>query len=90
VAISEIIDILLVTLRDAGDIRIIGPDGAVSCSAGQFGWDGRVDNLTFFLLCGTEGVPLLQDWRGVRSLLQNVDEPLSEIVKGVGIGQGIA
>ena len=47
----------LVTLRDARDIRIIGPDGAVRRSANQFGWDDRielVESPTFFSLLGRQ------------------------------------
>lgn len=51
--ISSIVDASLVTLREARDIRIIGPDGAVRRSATQFGWEDRielVESPTFFSL----------------------------------------
>ena len=53
--ISSIVDASLVTLREARDIRIIGPDGAIRRSATQFGWDDRieiVESPTFFSLLG--------------------------------------
>jgi len=53
--ISSIVDTSLVTLREARDIRIIGPDGSLRRSATEFGWDDRielVDSPTFFSLLG--------------------------------------
>ena len=55
--ISSIVDASLVTLREAQDIRIIAPDGAVRRSATQFGWDDRielVESPTFFSLLGRQ------------------------------------
>lgn len=53
--VSSIVDTSLVTLRDARDIRIIAPDGAVRRSASSFGWDDTielVESPTLFSLLG--------------------------------------
>jgi len=55
--ISSIVDTSLVTLREARDIRIVGPDGAVRRSASQFGWEDRIELVqspTFFSLLGRQ------------------------------------
>lgn len=41
--VSSIVDTSLATLREAKDVRIISPDGAVRRSAMQFGWNDRVE-----------------------------------------------
>lgn len=51
--ISSIVDSSLVTLREARDICIFSPDGAVRRSARQFSWDDQiqlVESPTFFSL----------------------------------------
>jgi hypothetical protein len=53
--ISSIVDASLVTLREAKDIRIITPDGAVRRSAMKMGWDDQielVESPTLFSLLG--------------------------------------
>lgn len=55
--IGSIVDTSLVILREARDIRIISPDGAVRRSSTKFGWDDRielVESPTFFSLLGRQ------------------------------------